>query len=52
MFYLNNIQLRTELKNKLYKNGKVLMPLDNYGVSEKFGFAEDQYGVSWQRNLQ
>ncbi len=43
-----------ELENlfsKLSKNGKVLMPLANYGFSEKFGFVEDQFGVSWQLNL-
>lgn len=39
------------LFTKLSKNGKVLMPLGNYGFSEKFGFVEDQFGVSWQLNL-
>lgn len=37
---------------KLSENGKVMMPLDNYGFSQKFGFIEDQFGVSWQLNLQ
>jgi len=37
---------------KLSENGKVMMPLNNYGFSKKFGFVEDQFGVSWQLNLQ
>ena len=35
----------------LSKNGDVLMPLDNYGFSQKFGWINDQFGVSWQLNL-
>ncbi|WP_197703526.1 VOC family protein [Halomonas sp. hl-4] len=27
------------------------MPLDNSGVSQKFGWLNDRYGVSWQLNL-
>lgn len=42
------VRLFTELS----KNGKVMMPLNNYGFSKKFGFVEDQFGVSWQLNLQ
>lgn len=36
---------------KLADGGKVLMPLDNYGFSEKFGWVQDRFGVSWQLNL-
>ena len=36
----------------LSENGKILMPLNNYGFSQKFGFLEDKFGVSWQLNLQ
>ncbi|EKD94060.1 MAG: 3-demethylubiquinone-9 3-methyltransferase [uncultured bacterium] len=39
------------LFEKLSKGGKVLMPLGAYGFSEKFGWIDDQYGVSWQINL-
>lgn len=39
------------LFTKLSENGTVLMPLDNYGFSQKFGFLEDRFGVSWQLNL-
>lgn len=44
-----------ELENlfkKLSEKGKIMMPLDNYGFSKKFGFIEDRFGVSWQLNLQ
>ncbi len=40
------------LFTKLSENGKVMMPLNNYGFSQKFGWVEDQFGMSWQLNLQ
>ena len=40
------------LFSKLAENGKVLMPLNNYGFSQKFGYVNDQFGVSWQLNLE
>ena len=30
------------------KNGKILMPLDQYPFSDRFGWIEDKYGFSWQ----
>jgi predicted 3-demethylubiquinone-9 3-methyltransferase (glyoxalase superfamily) len=39
------------LFSKLSENGKVTMPLNNYGFSQKFGWVIDQFGVSWQLNL-
>lgn len=36
---------------KLTANGKVMMPLDAYPWSTKYGWVEDQYGVSWQLSL-
>jgi predicted 3-demethylubiquinone-9 3-methyltransferase (glyoxalase superfamily) len=36
---------------KLSEGGQVLMPLDNYGFSRKFGWLADKFGVSWQLNL-
>ncbi|NRA94069.1 MAG: VOC family protein [Psychroserpens sp.] len=39
------------LFTKLSENGQVMMPLNNYGFSNMFGFVEDQFGVSWQLNL-
>ncbi len=37
---------------KLSENGTVTMPLNNYGFSQKFGWVIDQFGVSWQLNLE
>lgn len=37
--------------SQLVDGGKVLMPLDDYGFSRKFGWVNDRYGVSWQLNL-
>jgi predicted 3-demethylubiquinone-9 3-methyltransferase (glyoxalase superfamily) len=36
------------LWNKLSKGGKPRMPLDKYPFSDKYGWIEDRYGVSWQ----
>ena len=36
---------------KLSEGGQVMMPLNNYGWSKKFGFVADRFGVSWQLNL-
>jgi predicted 3-demethylubiquinone-9 3-methyltransferase (glyoxalase superfamily) len=33
---------------KLSAGGKVLMPLDAYPFSERYGWVEDKYGLSWQ----
>jgi predicted 3-demethylubiquinone-9 3-methyltransferase (glyoxalase superfamily) len=33
---------------KLSDGGTILMPLDKYPFSEKFGWLNDQFGVSWQ----
>jgi predicted 3-demethylubiquinone-9 3-methyltransferase (glyoxalase superfamily) len=35
----------------LSHEGKVHMPLDSYGFSARFAWADDQFGVSWQLNL-
>lgn len=40
-----------EAFKQLSEGGGVLMPLDNYGFSTKFGWLNDRYGVSWQLNL-
>lgn len=36
------------LWEKLSEGGKVLMPLETYPFSERYGWLEDRYGVSWQ----
>jgi predicted 3-demethylubiquinone-9 3-methyltransferase (glyoxalase superfamily) len=37
-----------EIWEKLSSGGKVLMPLDAYPFSERYGWIEDTYGLSWQ----
>jgi predicted 3-demethylubiquinone-9 3-methyltransferase (glyoxalase superfamily) len=36
------------LWEKLSAGGSVLMPLDKYPFSEKYGWLQDRYGLSWQ----
>jgi predicted 3-demethylubiquinone-9 3-methyltransferase (glyoxalase superfamily) len=36
------------LWNRLVDGGSVLMPLDTYPVSERYGWLQDRYGLSWQ----
>ena len=38
--------------SKLSENGYVMMPLNNYGFSKRFGWIADQFGISWQLNLE
>ncbi|RHW34006.1 VOC family protein [Lysinibacillus yapensis] len=40
-----------QLYEKLNEGGQALMPLNDYGFSEKFGWLNDRFGVSWQLNL-
>lgn len=35
----------------LSSQGKVFMPLDNYGFSPRYGWVQDRFGMSWQLNL-
>jgi predicted 3-demethylubiquinone-9 3-methyltransferase (glyoxalase superfamily) len=35
----------------LAEGGTVLMPLDRYDFSDKYGFVQDRFGVSWQLTL-
>jgi predicted 3-demethylubiquinone-9 3-methyltransferase (glyoxalase superfamily) len=34
--------------NKLADGGTVLMPLDRYPFSKRYGWIQDRYGISWQ----
>lgn len=34
----------------LGEGGKLHMPPDSYGFSQRFGWTEDRFGVSWQIN--
>jgi len=36
------------LWERLSQGGTALMPLDKYPFSERFGWVQDQYGLSWQ----
>ena len=37
-----------EVWAKLEEGGKVLMPLDKYPFSERYGWVQDKFGLSWQ----
>ena len=37
-----------KLFEKLSEGGKILMPLESYPFSERFGWVNDKYSVSWQ----
>ena len=37
-----------EIWDKLSEGGKILMSLDTYSFSERYGWIQDKYGVSWQ----
>lgn len=37
--------------NRLSEGGSVLMPLEKYDFSERYGWIQDKYGVSWQLML-
>lgn len=40
-----------QLWGKLSAGGEILMPLQKYPFSDKFGWINDRFGVSWQLNL-
>jgi predicted 3-demethylubiquinone-9 3-methyltransferase (glyoxalase superfamily) len=37
-----------EIWNNLMKGGEVLIPLDKYPFSERYGWVQDKFGLSWQ----
>jgi predicted 3-demethylubiquinone-9 3-methyltransferase (glyoxalase superfamily) len=37
-----------QLWNRLHDGGSALMPLDSYPFSERYGWLQDRYGLSWQ----
>jgi predicted 3-demethylubiquinone-9 3-methyltransferase (glyoxalase superfamily) len=37
--------------DKLSPGGNALMPLDKYPFSDRYGWIQDKYGISWQLNL-
>lgn len=36
---------------QLLEGGQALMPIGDYGFSQKFGWVNDRYGISWQLTL-
>ena len=42
----------THLFRKLSENGEILMPLDAYPFSKKYGWIADRFGVTWQLNFE
>lgn len=40
-----------EVWQKLAEGGSILMPLNKYDWSEKYGWVQDKFGVSWQVSL-
>lgn len=45
---VNNIDI---IWNKLSEGGKVMMPIQAYPFSKRYGWVQDKYGVSWQLML-
>jgi len=37
-----------EIWRRLADGGKILMPIEKYSFSERYGWIQDKYGVSWQ----
>ncbi|WPR74449.1 VOC family protein [Algoriphagus sp. NG3] len=37
--------------DRLSENGRALMPLDSYPWSNKYGWVQDQFGVTWQLTI-
>jgi len=47
----DNADEQQRLFDALCEDGQVMMPLDYYGFSPRFGWVEDRFGLSWQLNL-
>lgn len=43
-----NIDETNEVWDKLLDGGSVLMPIDKYFWSERYGWVQDKYGLTWQ----
>jgi len=52
MFVLcETIDETNEVWSKLQEDGKVLMPIDKYSWSERYGWVQDKYGMTWQVSI-
>lgn len=48
-FYICETEMEIDdIWNEFSKDGMVMLPLDKYEWSEKYGFLQDKFGVSWQ----
>jgi predicted 3-demethylubiquinone-9 3-methyltransferase (glyoxalase superfamily) len=45
---LESIEATNAAWNKLAEGGTVLMPIDKYFWSERYGWIQDRYGMTWQ----
>lgn len=48
MYLTSREKLVESLYQQLIEGGKELMPLDSYPFSQRYGWVEDRFGVSWQ----
>jgi len=46
-----SITKTNELWEKLIVGGKALMPIDKYDWSERYGWLQDKFGLTWQISL-
>lgn len=44
----DSVEAADRLFGQLSDCGQILMPLDDYGFSARFGWTADRFGVSWQ----
>lgn len=47
----DSIEEQERVFQTLAEGGQIMMPLDNYGFSSRFGWLADRFGVSWQLNV-
>jgi predicted 3-demethylubiquinone-9 3-methyltransferase (glyoxalase superfamily) len=47
----DNLVEQDRLFEALMAGGSTLMPLSNYGFSQRFGWVADRFGLSWKLNL-
>lgn len=46
--HCESIAETNEVWNKLLDGGKVLLPIDKYPWSQRYGWLQDKYGLTWQ----
>lgn len=52
MFSGNAEEEINKVFERLSQDGNVLMPLDAYPFSKRFGWVADKYGITWQLNYE